>query len=89
VYIFVVLVFAGAWVLFLAPKRISEREKEQLNRILSSIQTAGKEEDSIGITGWPFARLVNVQSQKIQAKSTPPVPDIQPMLGDDDMISFQ
>lgn len=36
-----------------------------------------------------FARLAKARTQKNQAKSTPPVPDIQPMLGDDDMISFQ
>jgi uncharacterized membrane-anchored protein len=47
-YICVVLIFAGAcaWVLFLAPKKISEREKEQLKRILRSFQTPGKEEAS-------------------------------------------
>jgi hypothetical protein len=47
-YIFVVLIFAGAcaWILFLAPKKISEREKEQLSRILRTFQTTGKEDAS-------------------------------------------
>jgi hypothetical protein len=36
-----------------------------------------------------FAQLANAQAQMAQVKSAPQVPDIQPMLGDDDMISFQ
>lgn len=39
-----------------------------------------------------FAQLAKAQAQMnqmAQAKTTPQVPDIKPMLGDDDMISFQ